>query len=113
MKSDGTFAHLRRRLCSAHLLFNVFGVIWGLCVFYPFVDMVCCLVDYDPSIGGQTARLPVVLAMFHTCFNVTNTAMLIGLVPWLERIVCWLLPEKPQPGQEQFRLQPYARLSTA
>ena len=94
-----------RRTALAHLLFNVFGVIWVLCVFYPFVDMVCCLVDYDPSIGGQTARLPVVLAMFHTCFNVTNTAILIGLVPWLERIVCWLLPEKPQPGQEQFRLQ--------
>ncbi|MCR4916415.1 MAG: Na/Pi cotransporter family protein [Prevotella sp.] len=94
-----------RRTALAHLLFNVFGVVWVLCVFYPFVDMVCCLVDYDPSIGGQTARLPVVLAMFHTCFNVTNTAILIGLVPWLERIVCWLLPEKPQPGQEQFRLQ--------
>ncbi len=94
-----------RRTALAHLLFNVFGVVWVLCVFYPFVDMVCWLVDYDPSIGGQTARLPVVLAMFHTCFNVTNTAILIGLIPWLERIVCWLLPGKPQPEQEQFRLQ--------
>ena len=94
-----------RRAALAHLLFNVFGVVWVLCVFYPFVDMVCWLVGYDPSIGGQVARLPVVLAMFHTCFNVTNTALLIGLIPWLERIVCWLLPEKPQPEQEQFRLK--------
>ena len=94
-----------RRAALAHLLFNVFGVVWVLCVFYPFVDMVCWLVGYDPSIGGQVARLPVVLAMFHTCFNVTNTAILIGLIPWLERIVCWLLPEKPQPEQEQFRLK--------
>ena len=94
-----------RRAALAHLLFNVFGVVWVLCVFYPFVDMVCRLVGYNPSIGGQVARLPVVLAMFHTCFNVTNTAILIGLIPWLERIVCWLLPEKPQPEQEQFRLQ--------
>ena len=94
-----------RRAALAHLLFNVFGVVWVLCVFYPFVDMVCRLVGYDPSVGGQAARLPVVLAMFHTCFNVTNTAILIGLIPWLERIVCWLLPEKPQPEQEQFRLQ--------
>ena len=94
-----------RRAALAHLLFNVFGVVWVLCVFYPFVDMVCWLVGYDPSIGGQVARLPVVLAMFHTCFNVTNTALLIGLILWLERIVCWLLPEKPQPEQEQFRLK--------
>lgn len=94
-----------RRAALAHLLFNVFGVVWVLCVFYPFVDMVCWLVGYDPSVGGQVERLPVVLAMFHTCFNVTNTAILIGLIPWLERVVCWLLPGKPQPEQEQFRLK--------
>ena len=63
-----------RRTALAHLLFNVFGVVWVLCVFYPFVDMVCRLVGYNPSIGGQVECLPVVLAMFHTCFNVTNTA---------------------------------------
>ena len=94
-----------RRAALAHLLFNVFGVIWVLCVFYPFVDLVCRLVGYDPMSGGQTTRLPVVLAMFHTCFNVTNTAILIGLIPQLERVVCWLLPEKPQPEQEHFHLQ--------
>ena len=94
-----------RRAALAHLLFNVFGVIWVLCVFYPFVDMVCSLVGYDPAVGGQTTRLPVVLATFHTCFNITNTAILIGLIPQLERIVCWLLPEGEQPKREEFRLQ--------
>ena len=94
-----------RRSALAHLLFNVFGVIWVLCVFYPFVDMVCSLVGYDPAIGGQATRLPVVLATFHTCFNITNTAILIGLIPQLERIVCWLLPEGEQPKREEFRLQ--------
>ena len=74
-----------RRAALAHLLFNVFGVIWVLCVFYPFVDIVCGFVGYDPSMAGQTERMPVVLAMFHTCFNVTNTALLIGLVPQMER----------------------------
>lgn len=82
-----------RRAALAHLLFNVFGVIWVLIVFYPFVDMVCGFVGYDPSSAGQSARIPVVLAMFHTCFNVLNTALLIGLIPQLERIVCKLLPE--------------------
>ncbi|MBR1502690.1 MAG: Na/Pi cotransporter family protein [Prevotella sp.] len=94
-----------RRAALAHLLFNVFGVVWVLCVFYPFVDMVCRLVGYDPTMAGQTERLPIVLAMFHTCFNVTNTAILIGLVPQLERVVCWLLPEKQVSEPEEFRLQ--------
>ena len=94
-----------RRAALAHLLFNVIGVIWVLCVFYPFVDMVCGFVGYDPSMAGQTERLPVVLALFHTCFNVTNTALLIGLIPQMERMVCWLLPDKPQPEQEELHLK--------
>ena len=94
-----------RRAALAHLLFNVFGVIWVLIVFYPFVNMVCGFVGYDPAVGGQTTMLPVVLAMFHTCFNVINTAILIGLVPQMERVVCWLLPDKEQGRREEFRLQ--------
>ena len=94
-----------RRAALAHLLFNVFGVLWVLCVFYPFVDMVCGLVGYEPSAGGQVKLLPVVLAMFHTCFNVTNTALLIGFIPQMERVVCWLLPEKEGAKEEEFRLQ--------
>ena len=83
-----------RRAALAHLLFNVFGVIWVLIVFYPFVNMVCHLVGYNPSVAGQAALIPVVLAMFHTCFNVLNTALLIGFIPQMEKIVCRLLTEK-------------------
>ena len=85
-----------RRAALAHLLFNVFGVIWVLIVFYPFVDLVCSIVNYIPSIEGQTAKLPVVLAMFHTCFNVLNTTLLIGFIPQMERLVCRLLPESKE-----------------
>ena len=82
-----------RRAALAHLLFNVFGVIWVLAVFYPFVDIVSALVGYNPGMAGQEERIPVVLAMFHTCFNVLNTALLIGLIPQMERLVCKLMPE--------------------
>ena len=95
-----------RRAALAHLLFNVFGVMWVLIVFYPFVNMVCRLVGYDVAEGGQATKLPVVLSMFHTCFNVINTAILIGLVPQMERVVCWLLPEKKEkPEKQEFRLR--------
>ena len=85
-----------RRAALAHLLFNVFGVVWVLAVFYPFVDMVCSIVGYNPALGGQSELLSVVLAMFHTCFNVLNTALLIGFIPQMERLVCRLLPNKQQ-----------------
>jgi phosphate:Na+ symporter len=92
-----------RRAALAHLLFNVFGVMWVLIAFYPFVNMVCGIVGYDPTMNGQTAKLPVVLAMFHTCFNVINTAILIWLVPQMERVVCWLLPEKQEAKEKEDR----------
>ena len=82
-----------RRAALAHLLFNVFGVCWMLLVFYPFVDVVCNLVGYDPTMTGQTTLLPIVLALFHTCFNVINTAILLPLVPQMEQVVCRLLPD--------------------
>ena len=89
-----------RRAALAHLLFNVFGVIWVLAVFYPFVNMVCGLVGYNPSLSGQAERIPVVLAMFHTCFNILNTALLIGFIPQMERIVCKLMPESKSEAKQ-------------
>lgn len=89
-----------RRAALAHLLFNVFGVVWVLAVFYPLVDMVCSLVGYNPSLSGQAERIPIVLAMFHTCFNILNTALLIGFIPQMERIVCRLLPEGKAEAKE-------------
>ncbi len=93
-----------RRAALAHLLFNVFGVMWVLCVFYPFVDLVCNIAGYTPGNEAQASHIPIVLATFHTCFNVTNTAILIGFIPQLERIVCWLLPQRDTAEKEDFKL---------
>ena len=89
-----------RRAALAHLLFNVFGVCWILCIFYPFVDIVCGFVGYVPSITGQAEKLPVVLALFHTCFNVLNTAILLPFVPQIEKVVCRMLPENKDKKRE-------------
>lgn len=94
-----------RRAALAHLLFNLFGVVWVLCVFFPFVNVVCRLVGYDPVAGAQPSRLPVVLAMFHTCFNVTNTAILVGFIPQLEKLVRWMMPGRDEAQAEPFKLQ--------
>ena len=81
-----------------------------LCLFYPFVDAVCSLVGYDPTGAGasqtqKAALLPIVLAAFHTCFNVTNTFLLIWFIPQIERIVCLIIKPKAKQDEEDFRLR--------
>lgn len=98
-----------RRAALAHLVFNVFGVIWVLCIFYPFVDLVCSLVGYDPNgvrlpEAEMALKMPIVLAMFHTCFNVCNTSLLIWFIPQIEKIVCWLIKSVKPAEEEDFRL---------
>ena len=99
-----------RRAAFAHLLFNVFGVCWVMCLFYPFVNFVCGLVGYDPvndksTAAEKAATLPIVLAMFHTCFNVCNTALLIWFIPQMERVVCWIIKSKANKDEDDFRLR--------
>lgn len=99
-----------RRAALAHLFFNVIGVTWVMCLFYPFVDLVCSIVGYNPadttiSVAQRAAILPIVLAAFHTAFNVTNTVLLIGFIPQLERLVCFVLPTKEDSDEEDFRLR--------
>ncbi len=103
-----------RRAAFAHMFFNIFGVIWILFVFRPFVDMVCGWVGYDvdmvkDEVGTEaflanSARLNFVLAAFHTSFNVVNTFILIWFIPQIERFVCWVIKSKAVDEEEDFRL---------
>ncbi len=94
-----------RRAALAHLVFNVFGVIWILCVFYPFVNTVCHIVHYDPhSSVANPVKLSVMLAAFHTGFNVCNTFILIWFVPYIEKVVCFLIKPRSSEENEEFRL---------
>lgn len=95
-----------RRAALAHLVFNVFGVLWGLCVFYPFVDLVCNFVNYDPqSHDLNPIKLSVVLAAFHTSFNICTTFILIWFIPQIEKFVCWLIKPRTNDEEEEFRLR--------
>lgn len=95
-----------RRAALSHLVFNVTGVVWILCVFYPFVDTVCSLVDYDPHSGAISAqKLSLLPAAFHTAFNVCNTALLIWFIPQIERLVCKIIQPRRADEEEDFRLR--------
>ncbi len=89
-----------RRAAMAHLVFNLFGVVWVLCVFRWFVGGVCELwgVEFEPGKPSDVSpdKLNAILATFHTSFNVINTCVLIGFIPLLEKLVMWIIPSKPE-----------------
>ena len=103
-----------RRAALAHMFFNVFGVIWILFVFRPFIDMVCGWVGYDVTMDktavessvflANAAKLSFVLAAFHTTFNVANTMILIWFIPQIEKLVCAVIKPKKVDEEEDFRL---------
>lgn len=94
-----------RRAAFGHMFFNIFGVIWVLCIFRYFIDFICGIVGYDPATPNPLL-LPFVLATFHTTFNVINTAILIWFIPQIEAIVCRVITSKKTQQQEEddFRL---------
>ncbi len=103
-----------RRAALAHMFFNVFGVLWILIVFHPFVKMVCGWVGYDVDMTkdavtpevfmANATKLTFVLAAFHTTFNVINAGILIWFIPQIERFVCWVIKPKKVDEEEDFRL---------
>ena len=94
-----------RRAAFAHMFFNVFGVIWVLCIFHPFVNMVCGFVGVDPSNVTNPTALSFVLAAFHTTFNVANTLILIWFIPYIEKFVCRVISPRGAEEEEDFRLR--------
>ena len=95
-----------RRTAMAHLLFNLFGVLWVLIFFFPFVRMVCGIVGLDPTAESQSpTQLSFALAAFHTAFNLINTAILIWFIPQIEKLVCWIIKPRKEEQEDEFRLQ--------
>ena len=101
-----------RRAAMAHMVFNIFGVLWILCVFRPFIHLVCGWVGYDdvmeksdPHFIANAAKLSFVLAAFHTTFNISNTFILVWFIPQLERLVCKLIRPKKNADEDDFRLR--------
>ena len=99
-----------RRAAFAHLSINVLGVIWVLILLKPFFGAVCSLVGFDENMPADDPAFPVqasvVLAAFHSAFNVSNTFLLIWFVPQIEKFVCRVIkPKKAEEEEEDSKLQ--------
>lgn len=92
-----------RRAAFAHMSVNVLGVLWVIAVLPWFLKGVYGIAAYNPE-QPDLAKVSVVLATFHSAFNVSNTVLLIWFVPQIERFVCWVIKPKGMDEEEDFRL---------
>lgn len=107
-----------KRAAMSHTIFNVFGVIWALMFFKPFLALVGNVIELfglpNPAAEGfavsaqdspdATAAL-YGLSMLHTLFNTFNTLILIWFTKLIEKAVVWIVKAPKNQEQEVFRLK--------
>ena len=108
-----------KRAAMSHTIFNVFGVIWALILFTPFLGLVGWITENlfgvpNPAAEGfavtaanspeSTAAL-YGLSMLHTLFNLTNTLILVWFTPLIGKLVSWIVRAPKNQEKEVFRLQ--------
>lgn len=108
-----------KRTARAHMLFNLFGVAWVICLYKPFLKLIGLIAAamFPSTFAGadlaawdvkltmdQATMIPYIVAILHTLFNITNTCILIWFIPLIEKIVTFIVPN-PKDGEEVFRLK--------
>ena len=82
-----------RRAALAHTVFNLFGVIWAIALFRPFLSLIHLIISGLGLSGSAEAPL-YSISMLHTVFNLINTGILIWFIPVIEKFVCRVIKEK-------------------
>ena len=108
-----------KRAAMSHTIFNVFGVIWALILFKPFLYTVGLITETlfglpnpaaegfavtDATSAEGTAAL-YGLSMLHTLFNLTNTLLLVWFTKGIAKAVSWIIPATKNQEKEVFRLR--------
>ena len=91
-----------RRAALAHLVFNVFGVIWVLCLFKPFTYGISWFVEDVMKTTDPAVAVSFKLSAFHTAFNIGNVLIMIWFVNFIEKTVCTLIKQK---DDDEYRLR--------
>ncbi len=108
-----------KRAAMSHTIFNVFGVIWALILFKPFLGLVGFITENifgvpnpaaegfavtEPNSPEGTAAL-YGLSMLHTLFNLTNTLILVWFTKQIAQVVSWIIKAPKDQEKEVFRLK--------
>lgn len=102
-----------RRAALAHTVFNVFGVMWVLAVFHPFVSLIQYIVDFCGADPGNASVYGI--ALLHTMFNISNTIIMISFTKQIERLVRKIIKDRPEDAngiEERIKYIDYGMIST-
>ena len=108
-----------KRAAMSHTIFNVFGVLWALALYKPFLSLVGLVTSTvfglpDPSAEGFAVSGPNTdegvaalygLSMLHTLFNTINTFILIWFIKYIEKAVVLIIKAPKDQEAEVFRLK--------
>jgi phosphate:Na+ symporter len=100
LASIGTTVNARRA-ARAHMLFNIFGVIWMSFMFTFFIRLVLIYAPWESSLQEN---LPLNLSLFHTAFNVINTLLFIPLIKPFTQLVEKLVKPNIHDQTTQYKL---------
>ena len=108
-----------KRAAMSHTIFNVFGVLWALILFNPFLRLVGVVTEKlfglpNPAAEGFSVPGPTSpegtaalygLSMLHTLFNMTNTLILVWFTGLIGKAVSWIIRTPENQEKEVFRLK--------
>ena len=108
-----------KRAAMSHTIFNLFGVLWALILFRPFLCVVGLITESlfglpnpaaegftvpDSASAEGTAAL-YGLSMLHTLFNLINTLLLVWFIKWIAKAVCFIIRAPKNQDKEVFKLK--------
>ncbi|MDO4779530.1 MAG: Na/Pi cotransporter family protein [Bacteroides sp.] len=102
-----------KRAALAHLVFNIFGVIWVLLIFYPFMELVNWIVDTFFAQSAKDVSISYKLSAFHSLFNIFNVLIMIWGVKFIEKTVCAVIRPKEEDEEVRLKFITGGMLSTA
>lgn len=88
-----------KRAALSHTVVNVFGLVWAI----PLLPWLVMLVaDLFEKLGsGGMAAVPMMLAFFHTGFNLINVGIQANLIPQIVKLVTWMVPQSPNDSRKR------------
>ena len=107
-----------KRAAMSHTIFNLFGVIWALILFKPFLALVGSIIELfglpnpaaegfvvDPASASDSTAALYGLSMLHTLFNTINTLILVWFVRFIEKAVKRIIKSPKNQDSDTFRLK--------
>ena len=108
-----------KRAAMSHTIFNVFGVIWALILFRPFLNLVGYITEtlfglpnpaaegfvVTDSVSSEGTAALYGLSMLHTLFNTINTLLLVWFTKLIAKAVCLIVRAPKNQEKEVFKLK--------